>query len=70
MRPALFAGGLATNLDASDVRRVAGDYGGQLDFRLTVLSNLDLTLSAGAAALIQLDGPPRRELMISLKVLR
>jgi hypothetical protein len=70
MRPALFAGGLATNLDASDVRRVAGDYGGQLDFRMTVLSNLDLTLSAGAAALIQRDGPPRRELMISLKVLR
>ena len=70
MRPAFFAGGLVTNLDASDVRRVAGDFGGQLDFRLTVLSSLDMTLSAGAAALVQRDGSQRREVMISLKVLR
>ena len=70
MRPALFAGGLVTNLDASDVRRVAGDVGGQLDFRLTVLSNLDMTLSAGAATVVERGGASRRELMVSLKVLR
>lgn len=70
MRPALFAGGLVTNLDASDVRRVAGDVGGQLDFRLTVLSNLDMTLSAGAASVVEQGGASHREFMVSLKVLR
>ena len=69
MRPAVFVGGLVTNLDASSARRVAGDVGGQLDFRLTVLSNLDMTLSAGAAV-VQSEGSSRREFMISLKVLR
>jgi hypothetical protein len=70
MRPALFGGGLVTNMDSSDVRRVAGDVGGQLDFRLTALSNLDLTLSAGAAVVVERHGASRRELMVSLKVLR
>jgi hypothetical protein len=70
MRPAVFAGALATNLDAPDVRRLAGDVGGQLDFRLTALSNLDMTLSAGAAAVVQHDGRSGGELMVSLKVLR
>ena len=70
MRPALFTGVLATNLDSPVVRRTAGDLGGQLDFRLTVLSNLDMTLSAGAAAAVEQDGRPHGELMVSLKVLR
>jgi hypothetical protein len=70
MRPAVFAGGLVTNMDAGDARRVAGDFGGQLDFRLTVLSNLDMTLSAGAATVVERGGASRRELMVSLKVLR
>ncbi len=70
LRPALFGGALATNLDAAAPRRVAGDLGGQLDFRLTALSNLDMTLSAGAALAVERDGRPRRELMLSLKVLR
>ena len=70
MRPAVFAGVLGTNLDAPVARRVAGDVGAQLDFRLTVLSNLDMTLSAGAAAAVDHDGRSRGELMLSLKVLR
>ena len=70
MRPAVFAGVLGTNLDAPVARRVAGDVGAQLDFRLTVLSNLDMTLSAGAAAAVDNDGRSRGELMLSLKVLR
>jgi hypothetical protein len=70
MRPAVFAGGLVTNMDLPGVRRTAGDLGGQLDFRLTVLSNLDMTLSAGAAAAVDGDGRSHGELMFSLKVLR
>ena len=39
----------------------------QLDFRLTVLSALDLTLSAGAAAAFDHDGRSRGETMVSLE---
>ena len=70
MRPAMFAGALATNLDSPVARRTASDFGGQLGFRLTVLSNLDMTLSAGAAAAVERDGRSHRELMLSVKVLR
>jgi hypothetical protein len=70
MRPAIFAGVLGTNLDAPSIRRVAADVGGQLDFRFTVLSNLDMTLSVGAAMAFERAFAPRREAMVSLKVLR
>ena len=70
MRPAVFVGGVATNLDAPEIRRAVTDVGAQLDFRFTVLSNLDMTLSVGGAAAFERGHPPRRELMISLRVLR
>jgi hypothetical protein len=69
LRPAIFAGGLITNLDAADARRQVVDLGGQLDVRFSVLSALDLTLSCGAAAAFE-DGHTRREAMVSLKILR
>ena len=47
-----------------------GDIGGQLDFRLNMLSTLDLTLSVGGAIAFEEGVSPRREAMISLKVLR
>src|SRR5205823_7736341 len=70
MRPALFAGVLGTNLDGSGGRRKAADAGGQLDFRFSALSNLDLTLSVGAAVAVRDGAPAGREAMVSLKVLR
>src|SRR4030095_14476060 len=70
MRPSLFAGSLVTNLEAADVRRTLGTVGGPLDFRLNLLSTLDLTLSIGGAAAFEQGFAPRREAMISLKVLR
>ena len=70
MRPAIFAGGLVTNLDASAIRREVGNVGGQLDFRLNVLSTLDLTLSVGSAVAFEPGLPARREAMVSLKILR
>jgi len=70
MRPALFVAGLATDLDDKDVRRTAIDAGGQLDFRFTMLSVLDMTLSIGGAIAVENGQSPRHEAMISLKVLR
>ncbi|MBA3298107.1 MAG: hypothetical protein H0U19_14365, partial [Acidobacteria bacterium] len=70
MRPALFVGGLATNLDNESFRRVATDVGGQLDFQLTTLSALDMMLSLGAAVAFEDGYSPRREFMVSFKVLR
>ncbi len=71
MRPAVFVTGLATNLDAPSAdRHVAVDAGGQLDFRITMLSVLDLTFSVGGAIAFEDGQPPRREAMFSLKLLR
>jgi hypothetical protein len=70
MRPAVFAGGLVTNLEASERRRRVGNVGGQLDFRLNMLSTMDLTLSVGGAVAYAPGMGPRREAMVSLKILR
>jgi hypothetical protein len=69
LRPAIFAGGLVTNMDAAAVRRRAADIGAQIDVRFSMLSALDLTLSVGAAAAFE-GGRTSRETMISLKILR
>ncbi len=69
-RPALFVGGLATNLDASAARRVAANIGAQLDFRFGLLSALDMTISTGVAAAFEDGYRPRREAMFSVKILR
>jgi hypothetical protein len=70
MRPAVFATGLMTNLDASEARREATSVGGQLDFRFNVLSTLELTASVGTAVTFEAGHAPRREAMASLKILR
>jgi len=69
-RPALFATALVTNADDSALRRSVANVGGQLDFRLGVLSRLELTLSAGYAAAFESGQPTRHEGMLSLKILR
>jgi hypothetical protein len=69
-RPAVFVGGLATNLDSADRRRTAVSAGAQADFRFTVVSTLDLTLSAGVAVAAANGQAPRPEAMLSLKILR
>ena len=60
----------STNLDAPDARRVVTDTGGQIDFRFGALSALELTLSVGGAVALERGQPPRREAMMSLKILR
>jgi hypothetical protein len=70
LRPALFATALATDLDDPGLRRTLGNVGGQLDLRFTLLSRLDMTLSAGYAVAFEDGFKPRDEVMVSLKVLR
>ena len=70
LRPAIFAGGLATNLDDPARRRTAATMGGQIDLRATVLSSLDLTLSFGAGLRLERDRRAGREAMISLALLK
>ena len=70
LRPALFATGLATNMDHQPSRRSLLSVGGQFDIRLTLLSNQDLTVSAGAAVGLEDGFAPRREAMVSLKLFR
>jgi hypothetical protein len=69
-RPAVFVGGLATNLDRTNERRTLGDAGAQLDFRFGLLSTLELTVSTGAAIAFEDGHPPRREAMLSIKILK
>jgi hypothetical protein len=69
-RPSIFVGGLGTNLDAREVRRVLTDTGAQVDFRFGLLSTLELTVSAGAAVAFEDGYPPRREAMLSVKILK
>jgi len=70
LRPALFATALTTDFEADRFRRTALSLGGQFDVRFTVLSRLDMTLSVGGAVAVEDDAAPRREAMVSLKILK
>jgi hypothetical protein len=69
-RPALFASAIVTNADDSALRRTVANVGGQVDFRLGVVSQLELTISAGYAAAFESGWPTRHQGMLSLKMLR
>jgi hypothetical protein len=69
-RPALFASGLVTSLDDASLRRQVANVGAQVDLQFTVLSALDMTLSAGYARAFEDGRAPRREVMVSLKLFR
>lgn len=69
-RPSIFATHLTTNIDDSAIRREVQNVGIQVDFRITILSRMNMTLSLGYAKgfgddLIEDDD----EFMVSLKVL-
>jgi hypothetical protein len=68
-RPALFATRLEVNPDDSAFRRTVTNVGAQIDFRFTILSRLNMTLSLGYAVGSGdvLDSPD--EWMTSLKIL-
>jgi hypothetical protein len=64
----LFAGGLLTNPDREAFRRRVADVGGQLDIRITALSNYQFTLSAGYALAFESGRDTTHEWMVSLKI--
>ena len=68
-RVSFFAGGLGTNLADDARRRKLADIGGQVDIRLQLLTQSQLTLSLGFAEAVERGRPPSREWMISLRVL-
>ena len=68
-RPAIFASTLTTNNDDSDIRRNVSSIGAQIDFRFTLLSRLDMTLSVGYAAGFGDAVDSADEFMMSLKIL-
>jgi hypothetical protein len=65
----LFTGGLITNMDDASVRRTVRDVGSQVDLRFSMLSRLDMTLSAGYAVAFGNTQNKHDEFMLSLKVL-
>jgi len=69
-RPAIFATTLNTNFDSSSLQRNVSSVGAQVDFRFTVLSHLDMTISIGYAVGFgdSIVGSPD-EFMLSLKIL-
>jgi hypothetical protein len=69
MRPSLFASGLATDLDRSELRRELVSVGAQLDFKLVLFSNLSSMLSIGWGVALEEGRGPADEIMISLKIL-
>ncbi|MDZ7291757.1 MAG: hypothetical protein ONB44_16095 [candidate division KSB1 bacterium] len=68
-RFALFSSGLVTNVDSPKSRRELLNAGGQIDFRLVMLSHLSTTLSFGYAAAVEKNRRLAKEFMISLKIL-
>lgn len=69
-RPSIFASSLVTNLDDSLTRQEMTNVGIQVDFRFTILSRLDMTLSLGYAEGFGSDSIlDDDEFMVSLKIL-
>jgi hypothetical protein len=69
-RPALFVSALTTNLDDRSIRQEAQSAGLQIDFSFTILSRMDMTVSAGYARGFGNDPiVDDEEFMLSLKIL-
>lgn len=68
-RLSLFGSGIMTNIDSDTFRTRAANLGSQVDVRLTMLSNLTMTLSAGYAVAVREHRKPGDEFMFSIKIL-
>ena len=69
LRPALFGAVLVTDPDFAPYRVTTYNVGGQLDLRLTLLSRLKATFSAGYGLAMRPGVAPTDEYMMSLKIL-
>ncbi len=68
-RLSFFAGGLVTNLDDDASRSRVADVGAQVDIRFQLFTLQRLTLSGGVARAFERGVGPRRDWMVSLKIL-
>ena len=68
-RPALFVAALQTDPDSIELERTLSTVGGQIDFKLTIFSNLESILSFGYGRAFEDGGESSDEVMISLKIL-
>ena len=68
-RTALFATYLTTNLDQTVIQQNTRNLGIQVDFRFTIMSRLDMTLSTGYAKAYGNDSFTDDEWMVSLKIM-
>ncbi len=69
-RLALFASGIATDMESDEHRRTLGNAGAQVNVKLVLFSSLESTLSLGYARAFEEGAETSDELMISLKILR
>jgi len=69
IRPAIFVGGLATNVDSRPDRRVVGNVGAQVDLRMNLLTRSTLTFSVGYALGFEDRKRTMDQWMFSLKIL-
>lgn len=69
LRPSLFTSALVTNAGDPDFRRTFRNVGSQLDFRFSMLSTLNMTLSLGYAYAFGYSEHRHDEFMVSLKIL-
>jgi hypothetical protein len=68
-RLSLFGGGLATNFDDPGAQRKLAHLGSQMDIRLQLLTQAQLTLSLGWAQVFESGEKTSHEGMVSLKIL-
>jgi hypothetical protein len=68
-RVSFFGGGLATNFDDPGARRKLANLGTQVDIRLQLLTQAQLTLSLGYAQVFENHEKTSHEGMVSLKIL-
>lgn len=69
-RLALFSTGIVVNPDSKPDRRTLLNAGGQLDFRLVIISSLEATLSLGYAGAFERGQRTDTEFMVSLRIPR
>jgi hypothetical protein len=70
MRLALFASGIATDMESGEHRRTIGNGGAQVNAKIVLFSSLESTFSVGYARAFERGAETTDELMVSLKILR
>ena len=65
----LFSSSIVTNLDSEPDRQSVAGAGGQIDFKLVLMSRLEATFSVGYAVACERNQKSEKEIMLSLKIM-